>query len=221
MDYFDSKVLESFMIPEDIIATEGVIGKAALGIGSVLAGYALLILGIGAAIKYDKSNKKKKEEKVYQRDKVDPDLVKSTANKCEAIANAAFNDIKKLLQDKKYLTTLRKSIADKLKIDISKVPTNFKPHIVEYTPDKSVIMIDSNTIINLYTESNKLNDLDFTEEEFGYYLNSIICPSLDNIIAKLRQEYYGPEIGQNLIKLRTSTDIDDFKEISLWVFNRC
>ena len=28
MEYFDSKVLESFMIPEDSIATEGIIGKA-------------------------------------------------------------------------------------------------------------------------------------------------------------------------------------------------
>ena len=28
MEYFDSKVLESFMIPEESIATEGIIGKA-------------------------------------------------------------------------------------------------------------------------------------------------------------------------------------------------
>ena len=28
MEYFDSKVLESFMIPEESIVTEGIIGKA-------------------------------------------------------------------------------------------------------------------------------------------------------------------------------------------------
>ena len=75
MDYFDSKVLESFMIPEDSIVTEGVIGKAALGIGSILAGYALLILGISASIKLDKSNKKK----AYQRQagiKSDQEIIK-------------------------------------------------------------------------------------------------------------------------------------------------
>ena len=38
MEFIDYKCLESLLIEgEEIIATEGVIGKAALGIGSVLA----------------------------------------------------------------------------------------------------------------------------------------------------------------------------------------
>lgn len=216
MDYFDSKVLESFMISEDSIATEGVIGKAALGIGSILAGYALLILGISASIKLDKSNKKKD----YQKQtgiKSDPEIIKNVADKCIKISNDALNDIKKLLQNKKYLDTLRKSIADKLKIDISKVPKNFKSHIVDYEPDTLVVMIDYDIISDLYVEAKKSNELDFDEEEFGNWINLTIRPSLENIIAKLRKDYYGPEIVQRFIEFDTT---DHWQEFGIYVSNR-
>ena len=217
MEFVDYKCLESLLIEGEEIAQEGILktaGKVVGGtIGAILATYAATILGIVLISKVeDKSNQNSYVRKTgVSKSEVSNDIKKYT----ESAKNDALKLITKLMSNKKYVDTIRSAIAKKLKIELSEVPTLFKVSAEQYGKDWLIVMIDDDIISDLYYKACKRNDLDFNDDEFGYWINGTIRPSINKVIEKLK-EAYEPQISSKMIRFE---DTDHWQEHGLYIMN--
>ena len=133
----------------------------------------------------------------------------------ESAKNDALKLITKLMSDKKYVDTIRSAIAKKLKIELSEVPVSFKVSAEQYGKDWLIVMIDDDIVSDLYYKARKRNDLDFGDDEFGYWINGTIRPSINKVIEKLK-EAYEPQISSKMIRFE---DTDHWQEHGLYIMN--
>ena len=217
MEFVDYKCLESLLIEGEEIAQEGILktaGKVVGGtIGAILATYAATILGIVLISKAeDKSNQNSYVRKIgVSKSEVSNDIKKYT----ESAKNDALKLITKLMSNKKYVDTIRSAIAKKLKIELSEVPTSFKVSAEQYDKDWLIVMINDDIVSDLYYKARKRNDLDFNDDEFGYWINGTIRPSINKVIEKLK-EVYEPQVSSKMIRFE---DTDHWQEHGLYIMN--
>ena len=217
MEFVDYKCLESLLIEGEDIAQEGILktaGKVVGGtIGAILAPYAATILGIVLISKAeDKSNQNSYVRKTgVSKSEVSNDIKKYT----ESAKNDALKLITKLMSNKKYVDTIRSAIAKKLKIELSEVPALFKVSAEQYGKDWLIVMIDDDIVSDLYYKARKRNDLDFGDDEFGYWINGTIRPSINKVIEELK-ETYEPQISSKMIRFE---DADHWQEHGLYIRN--
>ena len=217
MEVVDYKCLESLLIEGEEIAQEGILktaGKVVGGtIGAILATYAATILGIVLISKAeDKSNQNSYVRKTgVSKSEVSNDIKKYT----ESAKNDALKLITKLMSNKKYVDTIRSAIAKKLKMELAEVPASFKVSAEQYGKDWLIVMIDDDIVSDLYYKARKRNDLDFGDDEFGYWINGTMRPSINKVIEKLK-EVYEPQVSSKMIRFE---DTDDWQEHGLYIMN--
>lgn len=217
MEFVDYKCLESLLIEGEEIAQEGILktaGKVVGGtIGAILATYAATILGI---VLISKAEDKSKQNSYVRKTGVSKSEVSNDIKKyTESAKNDALKLITKLMSNKKYVDTIRSAIAKKLKIELSEVPALFKVSAEQYGKDWLIVMIDDDIVSDLYYKARKRNELDFGDDEFGYWINGTIRPSINKVIEKLK-EAYEPQISSKMIRFE---DADHWQEHGLYIMN--
>ena len=85
----------------------------------------------------------------------------------------------------------------------------------QYGKDWLIVMIDDDIVSDLYYKARKRNDLDFGDDEFGYWINGTIRPSINKVIEKLK-EAYEPQISSKMIRFE---DADHWQEHGLYIMN--
>ena len=203
----DSKILESLMInDETVIATEGVIGVT---LGAILAGYALLILGIDSSVK----NENKKNNNDYASKTgitINNEIKKNVNLKQTEISKDILKSFTKLQSNSTYMNKLRQAIAKKLNIDINKIPNKFRPIIDNFGKNILIRFITDDEVSKLYDLTK--ND-DFDDSEFGYWINEQLNPTFNKIITSIKNSGI-PELDNKLLRLETA---DHWQECGIYV----
>lgn len=208
--FADDSAVFTLIIKRSEPVTEGVIGKiVGATVGTILAGYAILILGISASVKKeDKKNSDAYSSKTGVKNK--DEMKKNVKSKQNEISKNILNSFSKLQSNSTFMTKLRQAIAKKLNIDVSKIPTKFRP-IIDGDDHNVLIRFITDEEVHKMFQLNKNDNL--TDEEFGYWLNEQLTPTFNKIITSIEKSGI-PEIDSKLIKLECA---DHWQECGIYL----
>lgn len=208
--FADDNAVFTLIIKRNEPVTEGIVGKViGTTVGAILAGYAILILGISASAK--KEDKKKSDSYSSKTGVKNKDeMQKNVKSKKNEISKNIINSFTKLQSNSDFMTKLRQAIAKKLNIDISKIPTKFRPMIDGDEHNILIRFITDNEVQKMF-QLNKNNNL--TNDEFGYWLNEQLTPTFNKIITSIENSGI-PEVNSKLIKLECA---DHWQECGIYL----
>ena len=147
MEYFDSKVLESFMIPEDSIAIEG-FGSKIIEIGKKVINFLITIITKFISILGNLINKFKHGKTVHND--------KETYQENKRLVDATYKDLRKLISD--IPTALSITVAGAFKISPTSIEVGLRHNKPEDDDALKDLFYDKQMTEN-NTRLSRLNDI--------------------------------------------------------------